>query len=47
MLILTTQNSETGLTHPSPAAVLGLRHVFGHWMAFIKANCHGIPNSHL
>lgn len=32
---------------PSPAAVLGLGNIFGYWMAFIKANCHRIPDGHL
>lgn len=33
-------------SYPSPAAVLGLGHVLGHWVAFFKANRHRIPNSH-
>lgn len=34
-------------THPSPAAVLGLRNVFGHRMAFVKTNRHRIPDGHV
>ncbi len=34
-------------TYSSPAAVLGLGDVFGHWVAFVKTNRHRIPDGHV
>lgn len=36
----------TAGTHPATAAVFWGSHILGDWVAFVKANGHGVADSH-